>query len=519
MTPYSTETWIGLMIASLPALFAAYLYLIQSKHKSGLILLLLSALLLRLVMISLDPYLHEWDERYHALVARNMISDPFKPMLFVKHIMTYNPEDWGYMHIWVHKQPLFLWQMALSMKLFGVSTFAMRLPSAIMGAIMVWMTYKIGENWLKDEKLAFLAAFISTFAYYSLELISGSLSLEHNDLAFTFYMTCSLWAFTEYIKSDFKLKWAIWMGVFSGLSILNKWLVGLLIFGGWGLYLILSFSKLNWKSIFHITLSAIIACVVFLPWQWYILHEFPVESAIAFEGNRKHMSTDLSHPGGPLFHIQFLTTAYHWLLLPFLVIGTIFILLLKEMDKKMTLSFLAMILVLFGFFSLFVATKMPAFVYPVSALLIIFMAAGIYYTIKLFCDYAEMNTAGRNLLLLIVVVWAGYISLKPWLIIEFRSKDNMARNIKINNNAIFKSIDSRLINDRVFINTRPYENIELMFYKGGIAYHWYPTETTLDSLQNLGYKFAAFNYENDQQSLPGYITSDSTIMIMKERLK
>ena len=470
-------------------------------------------------MIGLDPYLHEWDERFHALVAKNMIENPFKPMLFIKHVMSFNPQDWGYLHIWVHKQPLFLWQMALSMKLFGVSTFAMRLPSAIMGVIMIWMTYQIGKNWTKDENIAFFAAFISTFSYYSLELISGWMCLEHNDLAFTFYVTGSIWAFTEYIKSEGKLKWAIWIGVFAGCGILNKWLVGLLIFGGWGLYLLQSFPKVKFKDFKHLAISVFICCLVFLPWQIYILMKFPVESANAFEYNRVHMVDALGHPGTAFFHFNYLSVLYQKPLLPFIPIGIFYVYRSKFTDRKLTVSFFAMIAVMYTFFSFLVTTKMPAFVYPVSVLMITFMSAGIYNASLALIDYSQINMRGKNALLIVLVLLTAFGSLKSWLISGERSKDNVARNNKIYNDKEFESINSKIIEDYVILNTRTYENIELMFFQGGIAYHFYPSESKIDSLQNLGYKFAAFNYENDLQELPNYITCDSSILILKNKLK
>ena len=97
------------------------------------------------------------------------------------------------------------------------------------------------------------------------------------------------------------------IGVFAGCAILNKWLVGLLIFGGWGLYLLLSKDRVILKNYLHLTLSIVVACIVFLPWQLYILKEFPLQSAIAFEYNRKHMTEALGHPGNVFFHFKFLS--------------------------------------------------------------------------------------------------------------------------------------------------------------------------------------------------------------------
>ncbi len=38
--------------------------------------------------------LHDWDERYHALVAKNMIEQPFKPMLYKNPVLPYDYKDW-----------------------------------------------------------------------------------------------------------------------------------------------------------------------------------------------------------------------------------------------------------------------------------------------------------------------------------------------------------------------------------------------------------------------------------------
>ena len=56
----------------------------KEKYQLCLFLIMLSGLILR-VFTSLDFYLHEWDERYHALVAKNLIGNPFKPHSVILH--------------------------------------------------------------------------------------------------------------------------------------------------------------------------------------------------------------------------------------------------------------------------------------------------------------------------------------------------------------------------------------------------------------------------------------------------
>jgi len=60
-----------------------------------------------------DFFLHVWDERYHALVAKNLTKHPFFPTLYDKPILPFDYKSWVGNHIWLHKQPLPLWLKTL----------------------------------------------------------------------------------------------------------------------------------------------------------------------------------------------------------------------------------------------------------------------------------------------------------------------------------------------------------------------------------------------------------------------
>ena len=96
------ETTIGLILTSLPGLAGIFLFYRTSYKKEAFYLLLLSAFLIRLLMISLDPFLQNWDERFHALVAKNMMEHPFKPMLIAHPVFPYHYQERWNSHIWVH---------------------------------------------------------------------------------------------------------------------------------------------------------------------------------------------------------------------------------------------------------------------------------------------------------------------------------------------------------------------------------------------------------------------------------
>ena len=152
--------YIAPIISLLPGFVLLVLALVLAaahKERPALVLLLLGAAALRVAMISLDPFLHDWDERFHACVAKNMMQHPFQPMLHATPLLPYDYKDWSTNHVWLHKQPLFLWQMALSMKIFGVHTFALRLPGVLLGTAWVAMIFRMGRLWANSFSLAFSA--------------------------------------------------------------------------------------------------------------------------------------------------------------------------------------------------------------------------------------------------------------------------------------------------------------------------------------------------------------------------
>jgi len=445
--------------------------------------------------------------------------------------------------------------MALSMKLFGVHLFSLRLPSALLGTICVFFTYDIAKRWTKNINVAFLSALLLTFSFYQLELTSARFTLEHNDVAFIFYITASIWAFVKYISSNYSIKWAILIGIMAGCAILNKWLTGFLIFGGWSLYLLQnhyvlfkqsnisqlpnsleaknsaansiqnSKSKiLQWSPVgqnyLHLPLSILTTFIVFMPWQIYITNVFPMESAIEYAHNRQHIFEVVGgHHGSVWFYLNEMRTSYGQFLLPFLFIGAVSLFKGKAIDRALSISFYSMILVVYAFFSIIVAMKMPTFTYLVNSLIIILIAQGIitsynYVVTRIF----KTQNRPRPLLLSLLVIAVCIYSLKPWNIAEHRSVGNIARNIKINNTQVYQSLSDSICQKYVVLNCKSFESIELMFHKDVTAFHWYPKNPIIDSLENLGYKFAAFQ-SHTNQGLPAYIRENENILIIEKALK
>ncbi len=506
----SSQIFTNLLLATLPLVLGFYFHFYNKNYKVGLALLILSGLIVRVYMASVDPFVQDWDERFHALVAKNMMQHPFKPMLRVHPLIAYDYKAWCCNHIWLHKQPLFLWQMALSMKMFGISAFAIRIPAIIMGTLSIYHIYEIARSWIKNIDVAFIAAALFSLSFYQLELSAGNYMLDQNDVCFAFYMTASFWAFVRYLESDRHMRWAILIGVFVGCAVLTKWLTGILIFGGWVLYELLQ-RPLKWDlNRWRPILVAITTCmVVFIPWQIYILHEFPMESRYVYDYNAQHITQALEgHKGGIFFHLNKLTNLYNYFLLPFIPLGIYSILTDKRIELRLTGSFFTMVLVVYFFFSAIVRTKMMSFTFPINAIIWICIAAGLIFLYKKLSK--NVSPTFLAIALLAITIW----SLRPNIIAGTRLPDNLKRNAKIWNAAVYKSLSSRNeLDDRVILNCPNYEDVEVMFYQDLKAYGWYPDSVALDSLMTIGYKFAAFTDHHDQH-LPSYILNNKDIIII-----
>ena len=125
-------------------------YFKQENIKMALFLMMSAALVLYF-FVAADFFLHHWDERYHALVAKNMMKHPFKPTLYEYPILPYDYTNWTVNHIWLHKQPLALWTIAASFWIFGVNEIALRLPSIILCVIGIYLVFSIGKYFFNQK--------------------------------------------------------------------------------------------------------------------------------------------------------------------------------------------------------------------------------------------------------------------------------------------------------------------------------------------------------------------------------
>lgn len=280
----------------------------------------------------IPQFLSPWDEQFHAVVAKSLLDNPLKPILFGEKYH-WELADWSANHIWLHKQPLFLWQIALSYKIFGVSLLSLRIPSILMHAATVLFILSIAKRYL-NQFLAFIVAVLFAFSDFQIGMVSGVIGMDHNDVAFTFYVTSSFWAWINYHESK-KMKWIIWIGLFSGGAILCKWLVGLIVYAGWGIILLIKDRKIK-RAWTDISLSFLITLMVSVPWQIYCYIHYRKEFLYEMNYNSRHFTQAIEgHAGDAMFHFDSINNLYgDGIFFKILILSGIILLLLMGIIKR-----------------------------------------------------------------------------------------------------------------------------------------------------------------------------------------
>lgn len=246
--------------------------------------------------MSMDDFLHPWDERYHAVVARHLISHPLVPTLYEETPLPMAPV-WGSGHVWIHKPPLPLWLMAASLRLLGTCEFAVRLPSVLLLAACAFATARIGSR-LLDERAGLIGAFLVAVNGNLLDLASGRKPTDHVDSVLTSLTCLAVWSAVEHAARPSRRRAAL-TGLVAGLAVLTKWLVGLLPFAVWAV--LLRRRRERWPDLL---IGLAVCAMVAAPWQIYVAHAFPAEAAFEAAHRTRHLFEPLDgHVGSALFYL------------------------------------------------------------------------------------------------------------------------------------------------------------------------------------------------------------------------
>jgi hypothetical protein len=229
--------------------------------------------------------------------------------------------------------PLIGWIAWLMQNIFGYSVFAVRLFPALLGGALILLVGSLA----KELGGSGYASFLSSLGLFISIFFMRSFGLFHPVHIEIFLWTLCIYMIVKYINTN-KGKYLIWLGIVSGISMLNKYLAVLLFVG---LLVIIPFTvykDIFRKKKFWIGMGA--GFVIFLPnLLWQALRGFPV-----FHHMDQLYNTQLVHMDIPLFLSEQLLMPFAGTI--FTLAGIIFLITNKKIRKFRFLGILSLFVIL-----------------------------------------------------------------------------------------------------------------------------------------------------------------------------
>ncbi len=442
----------------------------KNNYTLAIALLMLCGLILRAYTAS-DMFLHPWDERFHALVAKNLMHQPFRPVLYENPVLPYDLTNWTANHIWLHKQPLTLWIISLSFRVLGCNEIALRLPSVLLSTIAIYLTYYAGRS-LISRKAGYFAALLFSLNGLVIELAAGRASTDHIDIFFLFFIELAIVFSIAFAKSG-KSLFNILAGLCTGLALLTKWLPALTVLPVWILLVMNSGKQSRGRTAVQFILLVSLAALIALPWQIWIFSKYPAEAGWESAYNIRHFTEVIEAHTGPFYYFNKLRINYGELI--YIPLAWFLWKTLRKPVNKERLAITAWLLTPFIFFS-FAQTKMQAYILFTCPAL--FLMTG---------EFLESLSDGRQLpfprwmrlslavLLIALPVRYSIERMKPFRITE--RNPVWAKELR--------ELGREGIKKGILLNyPRP---AEAMFYTSLTAYRELPSPEVIEELKNKGY--------------------------------
>jgi 4-amino-4-deoxy-L-arabinose transferase-like glycosyltransferase len=279
------------------------------------------------------------DEVFHAIVARNFLKHPLTPTLVDRPFLPYDPNNWLGNHIWLHKPPMALWQIALSYALLGVNTLALRLPSAIFSTLAVWLTYLIGVR-LLDRVAALTAAALQAFNPVTFMLIHGYVFSDHVDIVLLFWTELSIYFLIRSIplfnsSAQQRALFLVLCGISQGLAFLTKSYPALIV----TVLALVAINSVKPRRLLALLLATLLAIA---PWTLWTAIRFPHEFAYANLQILHHLNENVEDWAAPWDQLVF----YYWISIfhvfyPAIIAASAVFLLRAFQEKRLALWLIA----------------------------------------------------------------------------------------------------------------------------------------------------------------------------------
>lgn len=445
----------------LPVLFVLNKYKIKleevllyfkSKSIYSFLILFSIAFYMLFVNVGVNKYI-PFDEAIYAKVAKNMYeTGDFMTLTWL-----------NYQNNWFEKPPLFFQIVTLMYYIFGVSEFATRIVSVIFSLLTLIVTYKLAKL-LKDSRAGFFAM-LSLLLNVSFLYYSRSAML---DISLTFLTTTSVYFFILNILSP-KTKYLIYSGLFVGLAVMLKSIVGFLPLAVFFIYYSIQLfaKKLTLREcLTNVLIIFGLSILVSAPWHVYMYILYGRDFINTYFGYHlfRRFTVEIEDKGGPWYFyftvIRNSMRVWFLILIPSFFLYVYRIYKSKKINENLIIGL--SVLVIFLFFS-YSSSKLKWYIMPIYPFLSIICG----FMVSELLDYLSKKFKSQQIIFissfLIIVsnfyyfytvrgmVYTGDLTYRLVTLIE---ANNLEKNLKY---SYFDKIDNPLA---VYYSTKDFDIVD-----------------------------------------------------------
>ncbi|MBN9629102.1 MAG: glycosyltransferase family 39 protein [Actinobacteria bacterium] len=189
--------------------------------------------------------------------------------------------------ITVDKPPASLWIMALSVRIFGLSSWSILVPEALMGVATVWLVYLTVRRNLSGRTALLAGGVLAVTPVAALMF-----RFNNPDALLVLLLTLATYLTLRGIESA-RIRWVIWAGVAVGFGFLTKQLQAFLILPVLaGVYL--AAARTSWAKRFGHLFAALGAVVVAAGWWVAIVELVPASLRPYIGGSQTNSFLELT---------------------------------------------------------------------------------------------------------------------------------------------------------------------------------------------------------------------------------
>lgn len=423
------------------------------------------------------PYIGQWDEAYHALVAKNLAAHPWEPRLYEEKVLPSDDKEWTRAGTWLHKPPLPLWFMAAGMRIFGPGELSFRIPSVLLDTAAVLLIFLLGRelSGSEEDEGGLMAACLYALNPLMIRLVSGTVPDDSVHVINTFFITLSVYLF------------AVRRAFLGGLSVG----LGTLCLSGIALLGFAAPLPLLWKArerkAWPYALGGFLLAAS--PWPLYAMSRWPGlyrhESALQFD----HLFRALEgHAHAWWWYLKILPVhvavpGAGWLVWPLLAAAAV------HAWRRRSFAVLLWIALPYAFFSL-IATKLYS--YPSAAMPAVCLLAGSAAAAALKRGPLARGAVALVLLALAATRLRADYSAPVW---------NEVYDYPALRDVSFKIAAEP--GKKIVLNVKDGKAAQVMYYSGVPAYPDAPTPALLKELRESGRRVFVFRAEGESVSAPG----------------